>query len=106
MYIYTKVSVRAGRVRARFLGFGASRFLVAQNVQNRPERGQSRSEPLRIAQSAPRTAPDRPERAQSRSAPLRIAQSAPRTTQNRPERAEQSHRIAQSASRAAKNRSE
>ena len=72
--------------------------LSAPGAQNRPERAQSRSEPLRIAQSAPRaaqsrlerslravrgTAQGRPERAQSWSELLRVAQSAPRAAQSR-----------------------
>ena len=54
-----------------------------RTAQNRPERAQSRPEPLRIAQSAPRAAQSRPERslravrgtAQGRPEPFRVAQS-------------------------------
>ena len=54
-----------------------------RTAQNRPERAQSRSEPLRIAQSVPRAAQSRPERslravrgtALGRPEPLRVAQS-------------------------------
>ena len=74
-----------------------SSALVAQNCSKSPR---ARSEPLRIAQSAPRaaqsrlerslravrgTAQGRPERAQSWSELLRVAQSAPRAAQSRSE---------------------
>ena len=96
-------------------------------AQNRPARAQSRSEPLRIAQSVPRAAQSCPERslravrgtALGRPEPLRIAKSgrsrSPRAPQNRSERAQScseppravlsrnalSRRVAQSAPRAA-----
>ena len=58
-------------------------FRSPRTAQNRPERAPSRSEPLRIAQSAPRAAQSRPERslravrgtAQGRPEPFRVAQS-------------------------------
>ena len=71
-----------------------------RTAQNRPARAQSRSEPLRIAQSVPRAAQSRPERslravrgtALGRPEPLRIAKSgrsrSPRAAQNRSERAQ------------------
>ena len=87
-------------------GFGPPRlscFPVLWSLrpaQNRPARAQSRSEPLRIAQSVPRAAQSRPERslravrgtALGRPEPLRIAKSgrsrSPRAAQNRSERAQ------------------
>ena len=82
-----------------------------RTAQNRPARAQSRSEPLRIAQSVPRAAQSRPERAQSCSEPpravrgnalgRRVAQSAPRAAPS-----EEPLRIARSEPRAAQRRSE
>ena len=100
-YIYTKVSGSGdGAVHANPELRGLPGSFRLGTAQNRPGRAQSRSEPLRIAQSAPRaaqsrlerslravrgTAQGRPERAQSWSELLRVAQSAPRAAQSRSE---------------------
>ena len=84
-----------------------------RTAPNRPERAQSRSGPLRIAQSAPRAAQSRPERslragrgtAQGRPEPLRVAQSG-RSGSPRAAPSEEPLRIARSVPRAAQSRSE
>ena len=77
------------------MSFQSFRLWSLRTAQTRPERGPSRSEPLRIAQSAPRAAQSRPERS------LRVAQSAPRAAAS-----EEPLRIARSVPRAAQSRSE
>ena len=106
IYIYKGFWLRGeasvGNLELRELR-GLSCFPVLWSLrpaQNRPARAQSRSEPLRIAQSVPRAAQSRPERslravrgtALGRPEPLRVARSgrsgSPRAAQNPSERAQ------------------
>ena len=90
LYIYTKVSgsgeglVHANPGLRSFRGFQSFQVLWSlRTAQNRPERAQSRSEPVRIAQSAPRAAQSPRAFAQSCS---RNRSGSPRAAQSRPER--------------------